>query len=103
MIKSFARLGKHETTPEGVRIFSSFLAGYRAAIFDVQLKMEGKSRAGLKPTDTLANLLGCYGLKEDNVRPVVLFLKRALDDQSISNSTPLSYFLPEKKESDVRS
>lgn len=94
MIRSFARPGKHETDEQGRRIFTSLLSGYKAALFDVELKITGKSRAGLKPTDTLANLLGVYGIKEPGgVGYVVSFLRRALDNQTLAAETPLSYFI----------
>jgi hypothetical protein len=94
LIRSFARPGKHETDESGKRIFSSLLSGYKAGLFDVSLKIEGKSRAGLKPTDTLTNLLGVYNIKElGGIHTIVSFLRQALKDQSISRDTPLSYFM----------
>src|SRR6266850_2635193 len=99
MIRSFARPGKHETDEQGRRVFTSWLSGYKAACFDAQLKLEGNSRAGLKPTDTLTNLLGVYGIKEPGgISNVVSFLRRALKDQDINKDTPLSYFLDSSKE-----
>lgn len=96
LIRSFARPGKHETDEQGRRVFSSLLSGYKAALFDAQLKLGGKSRAGLKSTDTLTNLLGVYGLKEAvGIKSVVQFLRRALKDGDIDGNTPLSYFLQE--------
>ena len=64
MLRSFARVGKHEVNERGLRIFPSMLSGYKAATFDMALKLSGNSRAGLKPTDTLENLLRVYGLTE---------------------------------------
>lgn len=94
LLKSFAAPGKHEVTVNGVRIFSSMLAGYKAAVFDVTLKLEGKSRAGLKPTDTLTNLLGCYGISgKVSLDHIVSFLRRALKNNDITANTPLSEFL----------
>lgn len=94
LIKSFARPGKHIIDDKGRRVFESYLAGYKAATFDAQLKVSGKSRAGLKPTDTLTNLLGVYGLKEKlAIDKVTNFLKKALVDKTITANTPLSYFL----------
>lgn len=94
LIKSFAKPGKHETTEEGIRRFTSLLSGYKAATYDLDLKLTGKSRAGLKAGDTLTNLLGVYGIKEllavDNV---VSFLRRALKDPIINRTTPLTYFV----------
>lgn len=93
LIKSFARPGKHETDEKGRRIFSSMLSGYKAGLFDIDLKIRGKSRAGLQPTDTLANLLAVYGIKEPGgISNIVSFLRRALSDQEINAYTPLSYF-----------
>lgn len=94
LICSFARPGKHETDENGRRIFNSFLSGYKAAVFDMTLKVEGKSRAGLKPTDTLTNLCGVYGIKElGGIKAVVNFLRAALKNPDLCKETPLSYFL----------
>jgi hypothetical protein len=94
LIKSFAKPGKHETDDQGRRVFSSWLSGYKAAGFDCQLKLSGNSRAGLKPTDTLVNILGVYGVKElGGIKAVVLFLRKALEDVSISKDVSLQYFL----------
>lgn len=94
LIRSFARPGKHLIDDKGRRVFDSFLAGYKAATFDVQLKVAGKSRAGLKPDDGIVNLLGCYGLKEKlAVDKVVNWLKKSLQDPTITANTPLAYFL----------
>lgn len=93
MIRSFARPGKHETDDQGRRIFSSLLSGYKAALFDIELKITGKSRAGLTPDSTLTNLLAVYGIKElGGISTIVSFLRRALKDSTLSGSTPLSYF-----------
>lgn len=97
LVRSFARPGKHESTGEGKRIFPSMLAGYRAAVFDLEKKLSGQSRAGLKPTDRLENLLGVYEIKaEVSTTKVVNFLRRALNDQSITKNTPLEYFLKDE-------
>ena len=73
------------------------LAGYRASVFDLEKKLSGQSRAGLKPTDRLENLLGVYEIKgEVGITKVVNFLRRALNDQNISKNTPLEYFLKDE-------
>ena len=93
LIKSFAKPGKHVTDELGRRAFDSLLAGYKAGLFDLELKIAGKSRAGLRPDDKLENLLGCYDIKEKAaVDCIVAFLRRALQDQTISAKTSLSYF-----------
>lgn len=94
LLKSFARPGKHFLDDKGRRVFDSFQAGYKASCFDIQLKITGKSRAGLKPDDAIVNLLGCYGLKEKLAQDkIVNWLRKALQDISISANTPLAYFL----------
>lgn len=94
LIRSFAKPGKHEMDEQGRRVFPSLLGGYKSAIFDVELKLRGQSRAGLKPDDKLENLLRVYGISQlGGMSNVVSFLRRALKDQNISKETPLSYFL----------
>ena len=94
MLKSFARVGKHATDANGVRVFTSFLSGYKAACFDVQLKLEGKSRANVQPDSPLDALLACYGVKMGGaVDNITSFLRRALGDNSITRHTACSYFI----------
>jgi hypothetical protein len=93
LIRSFARPGKHEIDEQGRRVFKSLLSGYKAALFDMELKITGQSRAGLQATSTLMNVLGVYGIKDpDSISEVVSFLRIALSDASITPTTPLSYF-----------
>jgi len=94
LVRSFGRPGKHDIDNEGRRIFESLISGYRACLFDIELKASGESRAGLKETDALENLLGVYGIKGPAaVERVVKFLKKALADQDLSGRTPMTYFL----------
>jgi|SRR5437660_3932218 len=94
LIKSFARPGKHETDDKGRRIFTSLLNGYKAGLFDLELKASGKSRAKVTPESPLKDLLACYEVytkaAQDNV---VSFVRRGLKDDTISINTPTSYFL----------
>ncbi len=94
LLKSYAKLGRHSTNTDGLRVFGSLLAGMKAGLFDLELKLKGLSRAGLKPTDQLRNLLGCYGVQEKQaVDSVVAFIRRALKDESVSANTSLEFFL----------
>lgn len=98
MIQSFSRPGKNEIDNDGNRVFASSLAGIRAGLFDLQVKLEGKSRAGLKPGDLLENLLRVLKITENlGQEHVVKFLRRALHDQSIKRTTPMSWFLEDSK------
>lgn len=93
LCKSFGRPGMHEIDSEGRRTFNSLISGYRACLFDVALKVEGRSRAKLKPEDHLVNLLGSYGIKGAGpIGQIVKFLRKSLSDQSISEHTLLSFF-----------
>lgn len=96
-IMSFSRPGKNSITDSGLRIFDSWLAGYRASLFDAEIKISGKSRAGVKQEDKLENFLRVMGIDQKlGQTQVVRFLRRALKDESITTSTPLSYFVEEK-------
>lgn len=93
MIKSFSKPGKNEITEEGYRVFSTQLAGIRAGLFDLTLKVTGKSRAGIKAEDQLDNVLRVYGIIElGGQQAVVKYLKRALKTQDIKTTTPLKWF-----------
>ena len=96
LIKSFAKPGKHVLDPEGRRVFPSLLSGYKASEYDMKLKVQGQSRAGLQPTDRIRNLFGVYGIKDlAEVDKGINFLRHALQDDTISRDTPLSYFIEE--------
>ena len=97
LLRSFARPGQHEIDAEGRRAFKTFLNGYRAAYFDVGLKISGNSIAKLSADSTLSQLLTAYRITEPlAVDNVVSFLRRALQDQTISRTTPLEFFRTEE-------
>lgn len=94
LLKSYAKLGRHTTNSDGLRTFTSLLAGLKAGLFDLDLKLKGLSRAGLKSTDQLRNLLGVYGIHEKAaIDNIVAFIRRAINDESVSATTPLSFFI----------
>lgn len=98
LLRSYAKLGRHATNTDGLRVFSSLLAGLKAGVFDLQLKLKGLSRAGLRADDPLRNLLGCYGISSKQAQDgIVAFVRRALEDPAVTLDTPLSYFLVEDK------
>lgn len=100
LLRSFARPGKHEMDEEGRRVFPSALNGYKAALYDMELKLAGKSRSGIKADDSLRNLLAAYGIRElGGVEQVVKFLRRALKDAGISRESHLTIFTTQSKES----
>lgn len=95
LVKSFSRPGKNDIDGEdGVRVFKSSLAGIRANLFDLMCKCSGESRAGIKKDDLLENVLRVYGIVElGGQQTVVKFLKRALQEEDITKTTPLEWFL----------
>lgn len=94
MIKSYGLPGKHPIDSQGHRVFDSMLSGYRAGLFDLEIKLSGNSRAKLSPDDKLENLLRVYGITElGGMKKIVSFLRRALKDQEIQITTQLKYFL----------
>src|SRR5690349_11878960 len=84
---------RHERDAAGNRIFHTAIDGWQAAHFDLQIKVSGKSRTGLKPTSTLLELIKVYGLPEATSSYVAKFLRKALNDITISRDTPLAFFL----------
>lgn len=94
LLRSFARAGKHEIDEEGRRVFHSSLAGYKAAIFDMEIKLSGRSNARLAVTDALHNLLSVYGLKEiGEIEQVVKYLRRVFKEDVINRDSKLSTFI----------
>jgi hypothetical protein len=95
-LTSFSLPGKGELDESGRRIFKSWAAGYHAACYDARIKISGDSRAGVKKDDKLENFLRVMKIDKFSQKQVVEFLRRALEDQSITAETPLSYFREEK-------
>ena len=76
----------------GLRIFGSLVDGYQAALFDVKLKVAGKSRAGLKGNDTLIDLCRSYSMPDGTAAYVAKFLRKALGMDHLNERTHLEYF-----------
>ena len=94
MLRSFAMIGKHVVNENGIRVFDSQLNGLKAAMFDIELKASGKSRANAGPDSSLEEFLKCYQINTSlAVDHIVSFLRRALNDQNISKHTLISEFL----------
>src|SRR5579885_2130587 len=77
---------------EHYRVFSSVLGGFKAGLADLEAKCSGKNHR-LSSQNTLRDMLVLYGFNNDAaVRKVVLFLQRALGDETISADTKLEWF-----------
>ena len=75
----------------GMRSFKSWADGFKALVYDLGVKCSGQSRTKLKPDSALKDLLGVWGFKD--TRKAVLYLRRSLYDETITNHTPISWFL----------
>lgn len=96
LLHSFAKPGKHEVDDQGRRVFESFLSGYRAFLYDLEVKISGESRAKLKLTDSIENLLKTYNIHHTiAVSHIISFLEKAVSDPNINKHTKLSYFIEE--------
>jgi hypothetical protein len=74
------------------RVFTSVMGGFRAGVADLQAKSSGKNNR-LSTNNTLRDLLALFGFKNDaTIRKIVLFLRRALQDESVSANTELGWF-----------
>lgn len=96
MLRSFALPGKHVVNESGIRVFDSLLNGFKAAMFDIELKASGKSRANAGPASSLEEFLRCYEIRTPLAADqIVKFLRRALEDENITRHTQISYFTEE--------
>lgn len=93
LLQSFALPGKHIVDESGLRVFDTDTSGTKASCYDMSLKITGLSRAKLRPTDALKNLLAVYRVREKgDVDAVIKFLRISLEDDTISEDTQLSRF-----------
>lgn len=84
---------KHEKTDSGLRVFKCFESGHKAALYDLKVKCAGDSKAKLSKDPLLKELLRCYSMPNQMVDYVAVFLKKALQDETITGETPLHYFI----------
>lgn len=91
-IKSYAPAGKNDVDENGVRVFTNWLGGYRACLFDLAIKISGRSRDG-GANGKLSGLLKIYGVQEGlGQDQVVKYLRRALKTPAITKEQPLEFF-----------
>lgn len=94
MLKAFHP--KHEKDEKGYRIFKCFTSGYDNGILDVRIKCSGKSFSKLTPDNTLRDLVCVYGNPPTATRYIKNFLRIALQDDNISESQKLGWFLEDE-------
>lgn len=82
--------------PNKLRIFKSHLAGYEALIYDLEIKAKGGSTlSGLTADSPIQELFYSLGFKEEAVNSLLKFMRRALDDSSITPTTSIGWLLQE--------
>lgn len=96
MLKAFSP--KHDRDDKGRRRFKSFTSGYDNGIIDCSIKCSGKSFSKIGPDSTLKDLVCLYGNPATAAKSVKNFLRVALEDENIMETTPLSYFLEKLEE-----
>ena len=93
LLRSFAPESHHPVDEDGVRIYKSALSGLKSCVVDIDLKLSGRSITGLKPDQSLRNLLKVLNIKDTTSQTfVVRFLRAAIKDESITLATPLKFF-----------
>ena len=92
-LKWFPTQKLHAKTESGMRKFRSFIDGYQALCFDFEVKCKGESRSRVTKEATLTDLVIAFSVPETTAKYMARFLRKALNDQNISEKTRLSYFL----------
>jgi hypothetical protein len=87
-----ATLPEQPRTPEGYRVYASFLDGWQSLLHDLAKKVSGSSNSKLKPESTLNDLALVRNEPLTVARTWSLFLRAALENDSLRPATPLSYF-----------
>jgi hypothetical protein len=75
-----------------LRKFKSLHAGIVSGLFDLKLKCSGKSNAKLGD-GTIKDLMRVYNLHDGTDKHVAKYLRRACNDQAITENTKLDYFV----------
>ncbi|HEV1286547.1 MAG TPA: hypothetical protein VNU44_14595 [Bryobacteraceae bacterium] len=96
LLRAYSLTRAQAQDERGVRVFTSLLGGYRAALNDLFEKCGGQSRAKLAQEAPLKHLLAVLGAGHPVAeRRVLLFLRAALhlDERDVYAGTPLGWFL----------
>ena len=84
---------KHARDEAGFRLFNAFIDGYQALLYDLQLKVTGKSFAKLPDNPTINDLMRAYGHHGALVgQRIAKYIAKALQLE-VHATTPLSFFL----------
>ena len=98
LYESGATVQRKYDVSTGLRIFDSHIQGYQAGLYDLRIKCSGKSKSKVTENSSIRELIRSYYLPEGTASYAAKFLRRALKDQSISEDTPINYFVTVKEE-----
>ncbi len=78
---------------ENYRIFTSIMGGLKALIADLVAKSNGLPHK-LNPENPVRDLLAMFGVNtQPGLHKVILFLRSANEEDSLTSTTPISWFL----------
>jgi hypothetical protein len=80
---------------DNYRVYPCFKAGWDSLLADLKAKCSGRSHTSLTQQSTLKDLLAVNGFQPTVCGYVVKFIRRALQDQTITDQTPLEFFVTE--------
>jgi hypothetical protein len=86
-------LTKRYDMETGLRIYNNHIQGYQSGIEDLRIKCSGRSKSKVRDTSTIKELIRSYCLPDGTAQAVARFLRKALKDDSITEKTPIGYFL----------
>lgn len=78
---------------DNYRVFSCFKAGFDALMADLRTKCSGQSHTSLTQQSTLRDLIKVNGLPLTISGYLVTFLRKALQDQTLTDQIHLGFFL----------
>jgi hypothetical protein len=78
----------------GLLIFNNHIQGYQKGLADLEIKCSGKSKSQVRATSSIKELIRAYYLPDGTAPLVARYLRKALADESITDSTPINYFAP---------
>jgi len=83
----------HTVDGHGNRVYDSFVKGYQSLLSDLEIKLSGRSWAGLTPDSTLEELATSYGKEYTLADAWCKQLRKTLNDTTINRATTLRKFL----------
>lgn len=87
---------RHARNEHGQRVFSSFIDGFQALMFDLDTKLSGRSWTGISEDSTLEELAAAYSLEFTVADAWARFIRKALDVSSINRKTTLGALKKDK-------